>query len=193
MSRTLVGTLRFVSYSSRRRPSGLLRQYLCLHQRTAPCLKYCSVPVKYLEIIFLRVRTVTTPRCSGWTHVVGFTRTYANLCLCSRRQVDRRHFEGRKIYDNITRVLRLGDAIQPSHGRCTENASIISTTWQAHPPPTNPTCASWRFTPVIKSTLNLPALQQMGNNYADMDEYVRRLDRNRVRLVTKLKVRSRAK
>lgn len=31
----------------------------------------------------------------------------------------------------------------------------------------------------------------MGNNYADMDEYVRRLDRDRVRLVTKLKVRSR--
>lgn len=28
----------------------------------------------------------------------------------------------------------------------------------------------------------------MGKNYADMDDYVRRLDRDRVRLVTKLKV-----
>lgn len=28
----------------------------------------------------------------------------------------------------------------------------------------------------------------MGKNYADMDDYVRRLDRDRVRLITKLKV-----
>lgn len=31
--------------------------------------------------------------------------------------------------------------------------------------------------------------EQMGKNYADMDDYVRRLDRDRVRLITKLKVR----
>lgn len=30
----------------------------------------------------------------------------------------------------------------------------------------------------------------MGKNYADMDDYVRRLDRDRVRLITKLKVRA---
>lgn len=29
----------------------------------------------------------------------------------------------------------------------------------------------------------------MGNNYTDMDDYVRRLDRDRVRLIAKLKVR----
>lgn len=33
------------------------------------------------------------------------------------------------------------------------------------------------------------SVQQMGKNYADMDDYVKRLDRDRVRLVTKLKVK----
>lgn len=32
-------------------------------------------------------------------------------------------------------------------------------------------------------------MRQMGNNYADMDEFVKRLDRDRVRLVAKLKAR----